>query len=375
MRKLIVVVVAALLVTGGAGYYFWGGKKSDVVIASANPMSGNSDQFGIMKVKAMQLAIDEVNAKGGIDGRKVRLRIEDDASDAKLAHDVAERLAEDKEVIAVIGHWNSAATLAARHVYNGAGLPVITDSVNKAITDGATPYIFRISLTDAIQARQLADYMYERLQLRKVGVIYTHNEFGRGLRSEFLRRWEELGGAVGASGAYFEGQTKDLSKELVVLRDSGCQGIFVAGYYTEMALVARQCRELGWNPPLLGTEGTSSEELVHLGKEAVEGVRFAGFFHQEKSSEQAQEFVKAFRLRYQQEPDSYAALAYDSVRLVIEAAKHGASRSQIYAYLNALGAYEGVTGKIAFDKQHDAQSKIMILTIKNGRIVPDDRQL
>ncbi len=371
----MVLVVAALLLTGGVWYYFGAGEKSEVVIASANPMSGNSDQFGIMKVKAMQMAIDEVNAQGGIDGRRVRLRIEDDASDPKVAHYVAESLAKDKEVVAVIGHWNSAATLAARHVYNAAGLPVLTDSVNKAITDGTTPYVFRVSLTDAMQARQLADYMYQRLQLRKVGVIYTHNEFGRGLRSEFLRRWEELGGEVGASGAYFEGQTKDLSKELVVLRDSGCQGVFVAGYYTEMALVARQCRELGWSPPLLGTEGTSSQELVRLGKDAVEGVRFAGFFHKEKSSERAKKFVEAFRLRYQQEPDSYAALAYDSVCLVIEAARHGATRRQIYDYLNKLGAYEGVIGKIAFDKQHDAQSKIMILTIKNGKIVPDDLQL
>lgn len=375
MKRWMAVLAAAVLVAAAA---YWGTavKKSDIVIASANPMSGSSAQFGEMKVKAMQLAVDECNANGGIDGRRIRLRVEDDASDAKAAHAVAERLAASADVVAVVGHWNSAATLAARHVYNGAGLPVITDSVNQAITDGTTPYLFRISITDARQAQQLADYMFNKLQQRKVGVVYAHNDFGRGLREEFLRRWENLGGEVGASAAYFEGQTADLTRELQVMKDAGCQAIFVAGYYQEMALVARQTNALGWNVPLIGTEGTSSEELIRLGRDAVEGVRFAGFFHPDRSLERAQDFVAAFRSRYGQEPDSYAALAYDSLRLILEAAaKEGASRQQIFHYLSNVNGFEGVTGTIGFDAHHDAQSKIIILTIRGGRIVPDAQQL
>jgi len=367
---LAVMVVAIIVVC-----YSFFEKKSDIIIASANPMSGSSAQFGDMKVKAMQLAVDEVNAKGGIAGRKIKLQVEDDASDAKVAHSVAERLALDKNVIAVIGHWNSAATLAARNVYNGAEIPVITDSVNLSITDGTTPYIFRISLTDASQAQQLADYMYNKLEQHRVGIIYTHNEFGRGLREEFLKRWGQLGGEISASSAYFEGQTVDLKKDLQVLQAAGSQGVFVAGYYQEMALVARQTKEMGWAIPLLGTEGTSSEELVRLGGTAVEGVRFVGFFHPQRSSERGQKFVTAFRQKYQQEPDSYAALAYDSIRLVLEAAtQEGATRQTVYNYLSTIRNYEGVTGQISFDQHHNAQSKILILTIRDGHIVPDSLQ-
>jgi branched-chain amino acid transport system substrate-binding protein len=349
---------------------------NELVIASANPMSGNSQDFGQMKVKAIQLAFDEVNAAGGIDGKKLRLIVGDDASSPKEAHKLAEQLAVDPSVLAVIGHFNSASTVAARNVYNGAGIPVITDSVKNVITDGTTPYLFRILATDKVEAEQLAKYSLEKLKLKKMAVIYVNNDYSEGMKDYFLESMRRLGGEITTVEVLFEGRTKDFTAELAKIKNSQPDGIFIAGYYMESALVARQAREMGINVPIVGTDAMSSEELIHLGGAAVEGIRFNGFFHSSMQKNGAEKFVNEFTKHYGREPDTYAALAYDSAEILIDAIrKNGGSREGIYAYLKELKDYPGVTGDITFDEHHDVKSKIIILTVKDGRIDRDVLQL
>ena len=369
IKWICLLLCMALLVTAC-------GSRSDsppeLVIASANPMTGNSSAFGDMKVKAMQLAVEEINSRGGINGRKLRLLVGDDASSPREAFALAQKLAADGSLLAIVGHWNSACTLAARNVYNGAGIPVITDSVNKAITDGTTPYLFRISLTDTSQAMQLARYAYDKLKYRKAAVIYTNNDFGKGLREDFREAFQAMGGEVVAMETFFEGQTRDFTAELLKIKNAGADFVFIAGYYVETALIARQNRELGITLPLLGTEGTSSPELVGLGGRDVEGIRFVGFFHPDLPQNNGLAFVAAFRAKYGKDPDTYAAMAYDSVLLLVEAMRKAApERSAVYRYLGEVKNYPGVTGNIGFNAKHDAQSRIIILTVKNGAIVPD----
>ena len=349
--------------------------KDDIIIASANPMSGNSREFGNMKVKAIQLAFDEVNAAGGIQGRKLRLLVGDDASSPKEAHNLAEKIVADKSVIAVIGHWNSASTMAARNVYNGAGIPVITDSVNKTITDGTTPYLFRILPTDQMEAEELAEYSFYKLGLKKMAIIYVNNDYSIGMKDYFREKMQRMGGAITTIETFSEGRTKDFTSELNKIKNSQPDGIFIAGYYTEVALIARQAHEMGLSFPIISTDGISSEELISLGGKAVDGIRFNGFFYSDMTQNGSEKFIRNFRKRYGKEPDSYTALAYDSAQLLIEAIrKNGASREGIYEYLAKVNEFPGITGNLTFDKNHDVKSKIVILTIKDGKIVKDDRQ-
>ena len=350
-------------------------KNDDIIIASANPMSGSSKEFGNMKVKAIQLAFDEVNATGGIHGRKIKLWVGDDASSPKEAHNLAEKIVADSAVVAVLGHWNSASTMAARNVYNGAGIPVITDSVNKTITDGTTPYLFRIVPTDKVEAEELGEYSFHKLGLKKMAIIYVNNDYSKGMKEYFREKMQRIGGKITAIETFSEGRTMDFTSELYKIKNSEPDGIFIAGYSSEVALIARQARAIGLHLPILGTDGISSEEFVLLGKEAVEGVRFNGFFYNDIKENGSEKFRKSFQERYNIEPDSYAALTYDSAQLLIEAIKkNGVSREGIYEYLSKVENYPGVTGSITFDQNHDVKSKIVILTIKNGKIVKDDIQ-
>ncbi len=369
------ILVLTMIVLAGCGGSGSANNSSKIYIASANPMTGDSAQFGDMKVKAIQLAIDEVNKQGGIDGKQVELIVGDDTGNPKEAPNVAQKFAADNRILAVIGHWNSSCTLAARGIYESVQMPVITDSVNKAITDGTTPHLFRISLTDTTQANNLAQYAYDKLGKRKAAILFTANDFGTGLKNDFTEEFTRLGGQVVASETYFEGQSKDFSPQLTKIKGQKPDVLFVPGYYVETALIAQQAKSLGLDVPMIGTEGISSEELVKLGGSAVEGIKFAAFFHPDVEFPGTKEFVEAFRAKYNKEPDNYTALAYDSAKLILEGMKkNGATREGITKYLNEVKDFPGVAGPISFEN-NDVTRGVLILTVKDGKIVPADVQL
>ena len=373
-RFIAILLVLSLVIlagcSGGSGT-----STSEIYIASANPMTGDSAQFGDMKVKAIELAIEQVNNEGGIDGKLIKLLVGDDTGNPKEAPNVAQKFSSDNNVLAVIGHWNSSATLAARGIYQAAGIPVITDSVNKTITDGTTPQIFRISLTDTTQAVNLAQYAYNTMGKKKAAIMFTANDFGTGLKNDFTIEFERLGGEVVASETFFEGQSKDFSPQLTKIKGTSPDVMFVAGYYVETALIAQQAESVGLEVPMIGTEGISSDELVKLGGESVEGIRFAAFFHPEVEFPGTKEFVDAFREKYNKDPDNYAALAYDSANLIIEGIKqNGATREGITKYLVDVKDFPGVAGPISFEN-NDVTRNILILEVIDGKIMPSQVQI
>lgn len=366
---LVLTIVTLTACSGGES------DSSELYIASANPMTGDSAQFGDMKVKAIQLALDEVNEAGGIDGKQVKLIVGDDTGNPKEAPNVAQKFAGDDKVLAVIGHWNSSCTLAARGIYEAAGIPVITDSVNKQITDGTTPHLYRISLTDTTQAKNLAQYAYNTLGKRNAAILFTANDFGTGLKNDFTAEFEALGGKVVASETYFEGQSKDFSPQLTKIKGANPDIMFVAGYYVETALIAQQSAPVGLDVDMIGTEGISSDELVKLGGDSVEGIRFAAFFHKDVEFPGTKEFVESFRAKYDKEPDNYSALAYDSAKLILAGMKEkGATREGITEYLQEVNEFPGVAGPISFEN-NDVTRSILILQVKDGQIVLADKQL
>lgn len=375
-RLLIGVLAVSMLgvLTGCGSSSTSTENSSELYIASANPMTGDSAQFGEMKVNAIQLALDEINEKGGIDGKQVKLMVGDDTGNPKEAPNVAQKFAADNNILAVIGHWNSSCTLAARGIYESAGIPVITDSVNKTITDGSSPHMYRISLTDTTQAEHLAKYAYNEMGKRKAAILFTANDFGTGLKNDFTKYFTELGGEIVAAETYFEGQSKDFSPQITKIKGQKPDLLFVAGYYVETALIAQQAKSSGLDVQMLGTEGISSDELIKLGGDAVEGIKFTGFFHPDVEYPGTKEFVDAFRAKYNKEPDTYAALAYDSAKLILEAIEqNGADREGIKNYFDSVKDFPGVAGPISF-KDNSVQRSIIILTVKDGQIVPDEVQ-
>lgn len=225
------------LLSNGCGNISKQTSMDEILIASANPMTGNSSDFGDIKVKAIQLAFDEVNQTGGINGKQLRLVVGDDASSPKEAHKLAVTLTANQQVLAVIGHFNSANTLASRNVYNGAGMPVITDSVNKSITDGTTPYLFRIIPTDQVAAGQIVEYAFNKLYFEKYAIIYVNNAYSTDMKEYFRQKIRELGGEITTQEVFFEGRTTDFTPELEKIKNSAPDSIIFVGYVKEAALI------------------------------------------------------------------------------------------------------------------------------------------
>lgn len=358
-----------------AGACFSPALAQDIVIASGNPMTGDSAQFGQYKVKGIELAIDQANATGGIDGRKVTLSIEDDQGNPKDAATVAQRIVSDDNIMAVIGHWNSSATLAALPIYNKAGIPVVADAINRKIS-GASPWSFRVSVTDLREAQQLADYIVNQLGHKKIAVLYSNNDYGQGLLAAFSDALAEDGIQLAAQEAYLDGTT-DFTPQISNLQLAEPEVIFIAGYYREGALILQQAQRLGFDVPVVGADGFTTPELIKFGGASVEGVIFPGFYFPDGERYPGSlEFVDAYKAKYGEEPETYAALAYDATNMVLTAMKEsGVSRQAIRDHLEKMDGFSGVTGKHKFDSNHDTEVPIILLTVKDGKIQLAEKQL
>lgn len=370
LRKMI--AAAAMLLASAS---LNAASAEDIVLASANPMTGNSAQFGQYKVRAIQLAIEQANAAGGIDGRQVRLVVQDDQGNPKEAALVAQRIVSDDSVMAVIGHWNSSSTLAALPIYDKANIPVVTDSINRKIS-GASRWSFRVEPTDLQQAEQLSGYIVDTLGYKKIAVIYANNDYGQGLATAFTDALSKRGIQLAAQDAYLEGAT-DFTPQISNVQQAEPEILFIIGYYREGALIVQQAQRLGLELPILGSDGFTTQELIKLGGAAVEGVIFPGFFFpNDERFPGSLEFVTAYEAKYGEKPESYGALAYDTTNMIFAAMREkGVSREGIRDYLEQMDGFSGVTGSHKFNADHDTEVRIILLTVKDGEIVLAEKQL
>lgn len=347
----------------------------DILIASGNPMTGDSAQFGQYKVKGIQLAIDQANAAGGIDGRQVRLVVEDDQGNPKDAATVAQRIVSDDNIMAVIGHWNSSATLAALPIYDKAGIPVVIDAINRKIS-GASRWSFRVSVTDLREAEQLAAYIVDKLGHKKIAVLYSNNDYGQGLVTAFSDALAKSGIELVGQEAYLDGAT-DFTPQISNLQLAEPEILFIAGYYREGALIMQQAQRLGFDVPVVGADGFTTPELIKFGGTAVEGVIFPGFYFPDAELFPGSlEFVDAYKAKFGEDPETYAALAYDVTTMILDGMREkGVSREAIRDHLETLEGFAGVTGNHKFDGNHDTEVTIILLTVKDGQIQLAEKQL
>lgn len=371
MNSALVLIMLAIFLTGCAKK-----EAEPIYIGMANPMTGDNAWIGETKVRGVELAVEQANAAGGIEGREIKLVIEDDQGNPTQAVNVAKKLAGDDRIVAVIGHWNSSCALAAIDTYAAAGIPLLSDAASTQLSN-KSKYFFRTCLTDDQLGRQMAHYMFEIMGHKNIATMYPNNDYGVGLNASFTDEFKSIGGTILTEEAYFEGTTsKDFTPQLTKIKEMNPDAIMLEGYYTEGALIMQQARKnLNMLLPFYGTDAINSEELITLGGDSVEGVTFMGFFDPQRDLEGIPEFVAAFNKKYNREPDTFGALAYDSANIVIEAMKkNGPTREGILTFLNDVEDFPGVAGPTTFFDSGDVDRQVTLLTIKNGKIVPADIQ-
>lgn len=348
-----------------------------IVVGLSGPFS---QPRGVSMRRAAELAVKEINARGGVRGRPVALQIVDDSGRADVAIRVAQAFVDDPAVVAVVGHLSSGASLAAGRIYGAGRRPVamISPSASSPDLSGVNPYVFRVCPSDLSHGAQLARYARQTLGARRAGIIYFDDDYGRGLRLSFATEFRRLGGTVVEEDPALAA-TPSLEPYLARLRQSG--GVDVLMLAAERGggeLALRDQARLGLRWPTIGGDALTGIEATG---DLAEGVRLSSAYLPDRPGERNAVFVAAYARAYEGDrPDHRGAAAYDIMQLLAQVfTSAGTDRRAVRDRLARIGddlpAYEGVTGTIAFDGRGDVPAKSVVVgVVRAGRIVAEAAQ-
>lgn len=332
-------------------------------------ITGRDASFGEASLHGARLAVDGLNAAGGLLGRPVELVVEDDRSLAGESATAVKKLISRDRVVALVGECSSARTLEAASVAQAAGVPLVTPAATSPRVTQVGDEIFRVCFIDEFQGRVIATFARRRLGLQRAALLVDSSApYSVGLADYFSRTFTALGGEIVATQNYI-GSEADFRAQLTAIRAARPDALFLPGYYVAAGLVARQARELGMNATLLGGDGFEAPQLLAIGGDALEGTYYATHFAVESTGQASRVFVEAFRKRYGAAPNGLAALTYDAVRLVADAIGRAGTtdRAAVRRALAGTRGFEGVTGLTTINKRRDADKDAAIITIRNGK--------
>jgi branched-chain amino acid transport system substrate-binding protein len=325
--------------------------------------------FGQSSHKGTALAVDDLNAAGGVLGKKIQLLTEDDQSQAGQPATVVRKLISSDGVVAILGEVASSRSLEAAPICQENKIPMISPaSTNPKVTE-VGDYIFRVCFIDPFQGTVMANFARKTLKLKTAAILKeASSDYSVGLAKFFEQGFMADGGKIVAEENYSHGD-KDFSAQLTAIKAANPEGIFVPGYYTEVGLIALQARQLGITVPLFGGDGWESSALVPIGGKALEGCYFSTHYSPQDTSPAVQDFVKEFQAKYNETPDAMAALGYDSAMILADAMKRAGTTdgAKVRDALAATKDFSGVTGKITIDANRNASKPAVILTITNGQ--------
>jgi branched-chain amino acid transport system substrate-binding protein len=344
--------------------------QSPIKIGQYGSLTGKEAAWGQSSIRGTVTAVEEINAAGGVLGRKLELITEDNQSKAGESATIARKLISRDKVVALLGEVASMRSLEAAPIAQQAKVPMITpSSTNPKVTE-IGPYVFRVCFIDPFQGLVMAKFAAKTLQLRKVAVLTSvSSAYSVGLAKYFKEQFARDGGKIALEQKYSEGD-KDFKAQLTAIKAAGVDGLFVPGYYTEAALICKQAKDLGLKVPILGGDGWEAPQLMEIGGTAVEGTYYSTHYSAEVKSPIVTAFIEKYKQRWNgQVPDALAALAYDSVFILADAIKRAGSTEgpKLRDALAATKNFPGVTGTTTLDAQRNAAKEAVVLTVKNGK--------
>jgi branched-chain amino acid transport system substrate-binding protein len=350
-----------------------------IKIGLAAPMSGDAAAYGEIISYGALMKIEEINNAGGINGRMLELVIGDERCDPKEAAAVAQNFSSNEEILAVVGHVCSSATLAAIPYYKEAGLPAVSPTATNIEVARSSEWMFRDVYTDDFQGDFLARYAKEVLGAKTVAIFHENNDYAIGLKESFETSAKEIGLEVVGVESFVTG-TVDFTPQLSKFKELAPDAIFIGSYYQEGGLILSQAFKLGIETQFLGADGLNNPELINIAKEAAEGFLASSPFVYEAAGGEALKFKAKFEEEYGTTPDWMAANAYDAVGIIAMAIEEcGADRTAIKDCLAGMNSkrkgYDGVTGNTFFDENGDCQKPAYVTIVKDGEFIAAEKQM
>lgn len=368
-RRALVGALAAMSIALLAGV---GCKpKGDQIIVGAYlSLSGPDSTFGTDTREGIDLAQDEINAAGGIKGKKVKVLYEDDKSTTQEATNKVQQLIDRDGAVAILGEVASSRSMAGGLVCNKKKVPMVTPSSTAVDVTKDREYVFRVCFTDAQQGEVAARFVHDTLKKQKVGVFYVAQDtYSSGLAQTFKAAFQKLGGEIVVDKGYQKGET-NFTTYLGDLKAANPEAIFVPVYYNDMVQIARQAKSVGMPGSMfIGGDGWDSANLLEGAGDLLEGAYFTNHYAPDVPWQNSQTFVAAYKKRYGHDPSSLAAQGYDAAMLLFNAMGR-ATELKPEAIKDALAAtkdFAGATGTLTIDKDHNANKPIVVVQVKNKK--------
>lgn len=364
MKKIILLAALSLPILFGCTK-----KENEILIGEYGSLTGDSATFGKSTNKGVRMAIDEINDKGGIKGKKLKLITLDDQGKSDEAAAAVTRLIKQNNVVAILGEVASTRSKAAAPIAQQYEVPMISPSSTNPDVTKIGNYIFRVCFIDPFQGFVMAKFTAENLKFKKAAILRDmKNDYSVGLADVFAAEFQKMGGQIVADLKYQE-KDIDFKAQLTEIRSKNPEAIFIPGYYTEVGLIAQQARDLGIKAVLLGGDGWDSPKLQEIGKEAVNGAYFSNHYTTESTDPIVVDFIKKFQAKYGEVPDGLAAMGYDAAKVLIAAIERTANITpkEIRDEIAKTKDFPGVTGKITINEERNAIKPAVVVQVENDK--------
>ncbi len=377
----VILVIYVMTFVTIMGFVFTGCEaRNEIKVAVAGPYTGSVAAFGEMIKRGAELKAKEINAAGGVNGKTLTLIFEDDAGKDKEASLVAERIASNRQILAVVGHFNSACSLAGKPIYQRAGIVELSPGSTNVNVAAGSEWTFRNIYRDDFQAAFAAKYIKNILSdVQKVAIFFDNDDYGQGLKDSFAAAAKELGLEIVGMEAYDRDNT-DFKAQLTSIKAKQPHLVFLSGLYSQAGLIASQARETGITAQLFGADGVDSPDFLEIAGDAAEGTYVTTPFVFRSDDTKAQKMARAFEEMHGVAPDTWAALTYDAVGMIVEAIETGGeNRKAIRDHLASIDSpekgYDGITGLTYFDENGDCTKPAYVKIVKDGQFVPAAEQM
>lgn len=345
-----------------------GGSDSDTIrIGGLAPLTGDAASYGVAVNNAIQMAVEDINANGGIDGKQIKYIYYDEKGDTTEATNAYNKLVQDDKVVAIIGDVTTKPTLAVAQTSQQDNIPIITATATAAEVTLTGPNIFRACFTDPFQGELMASYASEKLGATKVAVLSDMaDDYSSGIAEAFVAKAEELGMQVVADEKYQDGDV-DFKSQLTNIKGQNPDVLFLPVYYEDLRLISAQAKEVGVTAQLCGADGWDSVLTDNFDSSVLNGGVFCSQYSTESTDERVQNFISAYKEKYEMDPNMFAVLAYDATNMMAQAISDaGSTDSQ--AIIDAMAAleYDGLTGHMTFDEDRNPKKSAVIVSIQDN---------
>lgn len=364
--------ILVVLVIGVPGFFLLGHlEKKPILIGFAAQLTGRQAELGVQERNGVQLAVERINASGGIAGRKIELLVRDDLGLPGQAQNVDRELIK-AGVTAIIGHATSAQTVAGLEVTNPAKVVLIGPTVSTPDLSGLDDYFFRVYPSFKNEAQAFAQNIYQRSGITRLAIIYDSDNttYSKTYSTIFADKFQSMGGKITGEVSFSSAAQPDFSPTLMKLRAKKADGLLIVASDIDTALIAQRTRLIGWQTPLFSSAWAPTETLINNGGQAVEGIKIEQAYAITSQSPTFLDFQARYQARFGHDPSFGATLAYDAASVLAAALeKTGGKPQGLKQALLKTHDFRGLMDIFSFDRFGDVERPLYFSSIRNGKFV------